>query len=122
MVVPIIQFVKSSHLTNEETGAFTAVLMRTGDLTYSSSVRCYTRSMTAQVEADFRERADTDESIIVFNPGENRKSCAVTIVDDFLFEGRETFTLKLGNVDKKSRIGERNSTLITIVDTVDSEY
>ena len=121
LLVPIIQFVKSSYSTNEETGIFTAVLMRTGDLTYTSSVRCYTRSMTAQVQTDFKERSDTDESLIVFHPGVNRQSCPVTIVDDFLFEGKEAFTLKLGSVDSYSRTGERNSTVITVVDTADSE-
>ena len=121
-LVPIIQFVKSSHSTNEETGTFTAVLMRTGDLTYTSSVRCYTRSMTAHVQTDFKERADTDESLIVFRPGVNRQPCPVIIVDDFLYEGKEAFRLRLGSVDNRSRIGERNSTVITVVDTADSEF
>lgn len=121
LLVPIIQFVKTLYFTNEETGTFNVVLMRTGDLRYKSSVRCYTRSMTAEVEGDFKERPDTDESVIVFNPGENRKTCPVTIVDDLLFEGKETFRLRLGSVDKESRIGERNSTVITIVDATDSK-
>lgn len=78
--------------------------------------------MTAQVERDFKERADTDESLIVFNPGENRKICPVVVIDDVVFEGREKFRLKLGSVDKESRIGERNVTVITIVDLEDSEH
>lgn len=78
--------------------------------------------MTAQVERDFKERPDTDESLILFNPGENLKTCPVVIIDDEMFEGREKFRLKLGNVDKESRIGERNTTVITIVDLEDSEY
>ena len=78
--------------------------------------------MTAEVELDFKERPDTDESLILFNPGENRKTCPVVIIDDIMFEGREKFRLKLGNVDKESRIGERNATVITIVDLGDSEY
>lgn len=118
----MIQFDKISYSTNEEAGTVNVVLMRTGDLRSTSSVRCYTRYMTAEVERDFKERADTDDSLIVFNPGENRKICPVAIIHDVVFEGREKFRLKLGNVDKDSRIGERNSTVITIVDLEDSEY
>lgn len=121
-LAPIIQFDKISHSTNEEAGTLNVVLMRTGDLRSTSSVRCYTRYMTAQVERDFKERADTDESLIVFNPGENRKICPVVVIDDVVFEGREKFRLKLGSVDKESRIGERNATVITIVDLEDSEH
>lgn len=122
LLVPVIQFVKTSYSTNEETGSFSVVLMRAGDLRYMSSVRCYTRSMTAQVDVDFKERPDRHQSVIVFNPGEKRKSCPVTIVDDLRFEGKETFRLRLGSVNKESRIGERNSTVITIVDAADSKF
>ena len=78
--------------------------------------------MAAQVDRDFKERTDTDASVILFNPGENRKSCPVTIVDDLVFEGKETFRLKLGSADKNTRIGERNATVITIEDKADSKY
>ena len=117
-----MQFVKTSYSTNEKSGAFSVTLMRTGDLSYTSTVRCYTRSMTAQVQRDFRERTDTDASIILFNPGETRKSCPVTIVDDLVFEGQEMFKLKLGSADRNTRIGERNETEIAILDEADSKY
>lgn len=120
-LVPIIQFDKTSYSTNEDAGTLDVVLMRTGDLRTASSVRCYTCYMTAQVERDFKERPDTDESLILFNPGENRKTCPVAIIDDVMFEGREKVRLKLGNVDKESRIGERNATVISIVDLEDSK-
>ena len=117
----MVQFDKISYSTKEEAGILNVVLMRTGDLSSTSSVRCYTRYMTAEVEQDFKERSDTDDSLVVFNSGENRKLCPVAIIDDVVFEGREKFRLKLGSVDKDSRIGERNATVITIVDLEDSE-
>lgn len=117
-----MQFVRTSYSTNEKSGAFSATLMRTGDLSYTSTLRCYTRSMTAQVQRDFKERTDTDASIILFNPGETRKSCAVTIVDDLVFEGQETFKLKIGSADRNTRIGEKNDTEIAILDEADSKY
>ena len=118
----MIQFDKISYTTSEEAGTLNVVLLRTGDLRSASSVRCYTRYMTAAVERDFKERADTDDSLIVFNSGENRKLCPVAIIDDVVFEGREKFRLKLGSVEKGSRIGERNATVVTIEDLEDSEY
>ena len=118
----MIQFDKISYSVNEEAGTLDVVLMRTGDLRSMSSVRCYTRYMTAEVEQDFKERADTDDSLVVFNSGENRKFCSLAIIDDVVFEGREKFRLKLGSVDKGSRVGERNATVITIVDLEDREY
>lgn len=120
-LAPMIQFDKISYSTSEEAGTLNVVLMRTGDLRSASSVRCYTRFMSAEVERDFKERADTDDSLIVFNSGENRKLCPVAIIDDVVFEGREKFRLKLGSVDKDSRIGERNATVVTIEDLGDSE-
>lgn len=118
----MIQFDKISYLTSEKAGTLNVVLLRTGDLRFTSSVRCYTRYMSAEVERDFKERADTDHSLIVFNSGENRKLCPVAIIDDVVFEGREEFRLKLGNVDKDSRIGERNATVVAIEDLEDSEF
>ena len=118
----MIQFDKISYSTSEEAGTLNVVLLRTGDLRSASSVRCYTRYMSAEVEQDFKERAHTDHSLIVFNSGENMKLCPVVIIDDVVFEGREKFRLQLGSVDKASRIGERNATVVTIEDLEDSEY
>ena len=96
--------------------------MRSGDLTYTSSVRCYTRYLTAQVERDFKERPDTDRSLVVFYPGEYRKICPVSIVNDAVFEEKEMFRLKLGSVDKGSQLGKRNTSIISILDSADSKY
>ena len=78
--------------------------------------------MTARVVQDFKERPDTNESIVVFKPGENRKTCPLAIVDDLRFEGKESLTLRLRAVDKESRIGQMNTSVITISDTEDSKY
>ena len=78
--------------------------------------------MTALVEQDFQERPDRDESIVVFNRGENRKSCPLRVVDDFRFEGKESVSLRLRSMNRETRIGERNLSVITIEDTEDSKH
>ena len=78
--------------------------------------------MTAHVEQDFKERPDRDESIVVFNPGENRKSCSLRVVDDFRYEGKESLSLRLRSMNRVTRIGERNLSVITIEDTEDSKH
>lgn len=120
-LVPTIQFEKTAYFANEESGTLNVLLMRSGDLSYTSSVRCYTRYLTAQVERDFKERPDTDKSLVLFYPGEYRKICPVTIVNDVVFEGKEMFRLRLGSVDKASRIGKRNTSIISILDSADSK-
>ena len=97
------------------------VLVRSGDLSLTSFVRCYTRYMTTQVEIDYRERADTADSEIVFKRGEHQKICSVVILDDSKYEGKETLRLLLGSVSKNSRMGAINSTIITIWDQEDSK-
>ena len=78
--------------------------------------------MTALVEQDFQERPDRDESIVMFNRGENRKSCPLRVVDDFRFEGKESVSLRLRSMNRETRIGERNLSVITIEDTEDSKH
>ena len=51
-------------------GGVVAVVYRSGDLSFRSTVRCYTRQGTAQVMMDFNERPNTDASILTFLPGE----------------------------------------------------
>ena len=121
-LVPIVQFERAAYVTKEDVGVLSVPLMRTGDLSFTSSVSCYTRQVTARVGEDFIERPDTEESIVTFKRGENRKECSVAVRNDPFYEGLETFRLVLRSVEKDVRIGERNQTVITITDTEDSEF
>lgn len=67
--VPKVQFRDVVYVGNEHSGQISAVVYRSGDISYKSTVRCYSRQGTAQVMMDFNERPNTDASIITFLPG-----------------------------------------------------
>lgn len=68
-VVPKVQFRDAVYVGNEDSGQISAIVYRSGDISYRSTVRCYSRQGTAQVMMDFSERPNTDASIITFLPG-----------------------------------------------------
>ncbi|XP_055493466.1 FRAS1-related extracellular matrix protein 2-like [Leucoraja erinacea] len=121
--LPKVQFKESTYVVKENDGQVTAVVYRSGDINYKSSVRCYTRQASAQVMMDFAERPNTDESVITFLPGEIEKPCAVTLSDDSIHEEVEELRLVLGSPKSESSfgasIGDVNETLIKITDKAD---
>ena len=66
-----MQFAKDSYKVNEEERSLTAVIQRFGDISQSSTVRCYTRQATASVSIDYAERPNTNASIVNFEPGKD---------------------------------------------------
>lgn len=71
--VPNMQFEKSSYTAKEKDNLLHIPIIRTGDLSFKSSVRCFTRTMSAMVMDDFEERRNADESRITFLKGEKVK-------------------------------------------------
>lgn len=69
VLVPKVQFRDAVYVGNENSGQISAIVYRSGDISYKSTVRCYSRQGTAQVMMDFNERPNTDASIITFLPG-----------------------------------------------------
>lgn len=65
-----MQFSKDLLLVKEKEGVLHIPIIRSGDLSYESSVRCYTQSHSAQVMEDFEERRNADSSWITFLKGE----------------------------------------------------
>lgn len=65
-----MQFEKTAYTVKEKDGALHIPIIRTGDLSFKSSVRCFTRTMSAMVMDDFEERRNADESRITFLKGE----------------------------------------------------
>lgn len=65
-----MQFEKVAYTVKEKDGVLHIPIVRTGDLTYKSSVRCFTRTMSAMVMDDFEERRNADVSRVVFLKGE----------------------------------------------------
>uniref|UniRef100_A0A8C5EMK9 FRAS1-related extracellular matrix protein 2-like n=2 Tax=Gouania willdenowi TaxID=441366 RepID=A0A8C5EMK9_GOUWI len=121
--LPKVQFIEAVYVGNEHTGTISATLYRSGDVSYKSTVRCYSRQGTAQVMVDFSERPNTDASIITFLPGEVEKQCTLVLVDDTEHEDEEELRLVLGSPKSDSpygaSIGRQNETLIKIKDDAD---
>lgn len=65
-----MQFEKTSYTVKEKDGVLHIPIIRTGDLSFKSSVRCFTRTMSAMVMDDFEERRNADDSRITFLKGE----------------------------------------------------
>lgn len=121
--VPSMQFEKNAYTMKERDGVLHIPIIRTGDLSFKSSVRCFSRTMSAMVMDDFEERRNTDESRITFFKGEKVensthlfffflhlltctflksfsfyqvKNCTVHVKDDSVFEPEEEFQVHLG--------------------------
>ncbi|XP_034556200.1 FRAS1-related extracellular matrix protein 2b [Notolabrus celidotus] len=121
--LPKVQFRDAVYVGNENSGQISATVYRSGDISYKSTVRCYSRQGTAQVMMDFNERPNTDASIITFLPGEVEKPCVLVLVDDTEHEEEEELRLVLGNPKSESpfgaSIGTQNETHIKIKDDAD---
>ncbi|KAM4854655.1 extracellular matrix organizing protein FRAS1 [Thomomys bottae] len=116
--VPSMQFAKDLLLVKEKEGVLHVPIIRSGDLSYESSVRCYTQSHSAQVMEDFEERRNADSSRITFLKGEKVKNCTVYVHDDSMFEPDEQFRVYLGHPLgthwSGARVGKNNMATITI--------
>ncbi|XP_029400865.1 extracellular matrix protein FRAS1 isoform X3 [Mus pahari] len=122
--VPSMQFSKDLLLVKEKEGVLHVPIIRSGDLSYESSVRCYTQGHSAQVMEDFEERRNADSSRITFLKGEKAKNCTVYIHDDSMFEPEEQFRVylghPLGNHWSGARIGKNSVATVTISNDEDA--
>ncbi|KAK7830950.1 hypothetical protein U0070_018494, partial [Myodes glareolus] len=122
--VPSMQFAKDLLLVKEKEGVLHVPVVRSGDLSYESSVRCYTQSRSARVMEDFEERRDADSSRITFLKGEKVKNCTVYIHDDSMFEPEEQFRVHLGrplgNHWSGARVGKISVATVTISNDEDA--
>ncbi|XP_028977079.2 FRAS1-related extracellular matrix protein 2 [Esox lucius] len=121
--LPKVQFREALYMGEESDGRIPATVLRSGDISYKSTVRCYTRQGSAEVTADFIERPNTDASIITFLPGEVEQKCVLSTLDDTLYEEGEELRLILGSPTSESpfgaSIGALNETTILIKDSAD---
>lgn len=83
--MPKVQFRDALNEVDEDSGQVSAIVYRSGDVSYRSTVRCYSRQGTAQVMMDFNERPNTDASIITFLPGGGAKHARCFFLMFFFF-------------------------------------
>ncbi|KAG5844643.1 hypothetical protein ANANG_G00164670 [Anguilla anguilla] len=121
--LPKVQFREAAYVAKEHEGRVSVVVFRSGDVSYRSTVRCYTRQGSAQVADDFEERPNTDASVITFLPGEVEKPCAVVLTDDTVHEEDEELRLVLGSPKSASpfgaSVGALSETVVRIKDDAD---
>jgi hypothetical protein len=89
----LLQFSATTYLVNENAGSVTITLRRSGNLKGTCSVDYATRDGTATAAADYQPASGT----LNFAAGELEKSITVSILDDALGEGNESFSLTLTN-------------------------
>ncbi|KAK3090989.1 hypothetical protein FSP39_016284, partial [Pinctada imbricata] len=121
--VPSMHFGQEAYTVEEQSHSITVPVYRSGEVSYPSSVICYTRQKSAKVMIDYVERPLTNASKITFQPGEKIKNCTVGIVDDTINEEDEVFNLRLaearGSIQVPANIGTINKTAITITNHED---
>jgi uncharacterized delta-60 repeat protein len=89
----LLQFSATTYLVNENAGAVTFMLRRSGNLKAPCSVDYATKDITATATADYQPASGT----VTFAAGESEKSISISIADDMLGEGNESFSLTLTN-------------------------
>jgi len=108
---PTIQFSQASYSVQEDLGALTITVTRSGDTSSPASVDYKTVDGSATQKADFEYAAGT----LTFGIGETSKAFQVLINEDMYVEVNESFGLTLSNPAGAS-LGAQNSTGVTIID------
>ncbi|XP_052282124.1 FRAS1-related extracellular matrix protein 2-like isoform X2 [Dreissena polymorpha] len=121
--LPRMQFEAAEYLVLENERHMVAVVTRVGDLSSQSQVRCYTQSVTAKSGLDFVERPNTDQSLVVFNPGDMTSECVVQLVEDSVREQEQSFRLVLSapssSLPGGATLGSQMTTQVVIDDPHD---
>jgi hypothetical protein len=106
-----IQFSQGNYSVQEDLGAFTITVTRSGDTSGTSSVDYQTGDGTATQKADFEYAAGT----LTFAPGESSKTVQLLLNEDMYVEGNEDFTVTLTN-PTGGTLGQPAIASITIID------
>lgn len=120
---PLIQFGAAEVTVRENQTVVRIPVVRLGDMSQVSTVRCSTRQRSAKADEDFIERPNTIESVVTFNRGVSRIECEVNLIDDLVYEKEERFIVKLSHPESTSsfrpHLGEDRVARVTIVDWED---
>nr|CAB3247083.1 extracellular matrix protein FRAS1 [Phallusia mammillata] len=99
--------------SNDDTRLLTVRVVRTGDVSEVSKVRCSTRDGSAKSGLDYEPKS----RLLRFLPGQKSVIFKVNILSNEDTEWHETFLIKLGPNDPVNAvIGEKSQTTVTILD------
>ncbi|HEX3231255.1 MAG TPA: Calx-beta domain-containing protein, partial [Pyrinomonadaceae bacterium] len=108
---PVLGFSASNYSVQEDLGAVTVIVTRTGDASGAASVDYATGDETATQKGDYEIAAGT----LNFAPGEISKPLTILINEDAYIEGNESFKISLSNASGAS-LGQTSATSVEIVD------
>ena len=108
---PTIQFAASDYSVQEDLGALTITVTRTGDTSGPASVDYWTNDGVANQKSDFEFAAGT----VKFAPGETSKVFQLLINEDIYAEGNEVLTVSLDN-PSGAVLGQQSTATITVND------
>jgi len=108
----VLQFSAATYLVDENAGSVTIVLRRSGNLKGACSVDYATSDGTASAAADYQSASGT----LNFAAGEIQRSVTLSIQDDALGEGNESFTLTLTNATGVDVTDQAAATVVIVDD------
>ncbi|HSQ24682.1 MAG TPA: Calx-beta domain-containing protein, partial [Pyrinomonadaceae bacterium] len=111
VVAATFEFSQPNYNVNEDLGALTLTVTRTGDTSSTASVDYATADSSATQKADFEYAAGT----LNFAPGETSKTFQVLINEDAYIEGDQTFNVSLSN-PAGGTLGAQSTAAVTILD------
>ena len=107
------QFSVSTASVSEGAGNVNITINRVGGSDGAVTVDWRTQAQTASYGADY---GDFEWTTLTFAAGETSKTLPVSIVDDTLVEGDETFQVQLGNPTGGATLGTTTTSTVTIKD------
>lgn len=118
----LVGFNQSAITINETSKEVNVSIIRSGDLSKSFSLICFTKPQTATEGHDYVARDNFEPSRIYFEPGEKAKLCTVEILNDDVFEADETFQIKLSDLRGPSevKLSSFSTMEVTILNDEDS--
>ncbi len=106
------QFAVASATVAESSNTIAIGITRTGDTSGVASVRYETSDLTAQQKGDYTFAS----GVLQFGPGETSRTVNISLIDDVLVEGSESFQVTLSNPSGNFVIGNPSPEIITITD------
>jgi ribosomal protein L35AE/L33A len=106
------QFSNATYSVNENGGQVTITVTRTNGSNGAVSVNYATANGSASAGADYTAASGT----LNFADGQTTQTFTVSILDDAVFEGNETFTVALSSPTGGATLGNPSSATVTIVD------
>ncbi|WP_414567542.1 PA14 domain-containing protein [Nostoc sp. CCY 9925] len=115
-VLPTTIILSSSTTSvNESDGTVTVTVLRSGNLSGTSSIKYATLAGTATVGNDYANGGEEIEGTLNFAPGESSKQIIIPIFDDALAESDENFSVAIDQPEGAT-LGTQRTLGITIKD------